>query len=100
MDRLDYQFFGRNLRACAAAMLTSAPLVLLAAPPDEVKALMEAGKPAEAYALGKQSPESLGDPAFDFFFGVAAIDAALIIQNSTQPQRKPAHRPSPSRRNT
>ena len=74
MDRLDYQFFGRNLRACAAAMLTSAPLVLLAAPPDEVKALMEAGKPAEAYALGKQSPESLGDPAFDFFFGVAAIE--------------------------
>jgi hypothetical protein len=36
---------------------------------------MEAGKPAEAYALGKQNPDSLGDPAFDFFFGVAAIES-------------------------
>ncbi len=56
-------------------MVACVPLALFAAPPDDVKALMEAGKPAEAYAVGKQNPDSLGDPAFDFFFGVAAIES-------------------------
>lgn len=46
-----------------------------AAPADEVKALLEGGKPAEAYRVGKERPEQLGNPSFDFFFGVAAIDA-------------------------
>jgi hypothetical protein len=37
--------------------------------------LLDQGKAAEAYALGRKHPEELGNPAFDFFFGVAAIDA-------------------------
>jgi len=74
MDRLKLDVL-RILRRPLAGLLASLPLTLLAAPPDEVKALMEAGKPAEAYALGKQFPEALGDPTFDFFFGVAAIEA-------------------------
>ncbi|MGE0388219.1 MAG: hypothetical protein AB7Q97_26145 [Gammaproteobacteria bacterium] len=45
-----------------------------AAPADEVRALVEAGRVADAYALGRKHPEALGDPAFDFFFGVAAIN--------------------------
>ncbi len=48
---------------------------LLAAPPDEVKALLDKGNAASAYALGKKHPEELGNPAFDFHFGVAAIDS-------------------------
>ncbi len=48
---------------------------LLAAPPDEVKALLDKGNAAGAYALGKKHPEELGNPAFDFHFGVAAIDS-------------------------
>ena len=75
MDRLDYQSYRRLARICAAAFVASSSLAAFAAPPDDVKALMEAGKPAEAYALGKQNPDSLGDPVFDFFFGVAAIEA-------------------------
>lgn len=63
------------LRAGALALFSSLPLTLVAAPPDEVKALMEAGKPAQAYALGKNSPAAYGDPTFDFFFGIAAIDS-------------------------
>lgn len=74
MDRLKLNVL-RVLRRPLAGLLASLPLTLLAAPPDEVKALMEAGKPAEAYALGKKFPEALGDPTFDFFFGVAAIEA-------------------------
>lgn len=46
----------------------------VAAPADEVRALVEAGKAAEAYDLGRRNPDALGDPAFDFFFGIAAID--------------------------
>ena len=46
-----------------------------AAVADEVKAMLEQGKAKEAYELGKQHPELLGDPVFDFYYGVAAIDA-------------------------
>ena len=41
----------------------------------EIKALLEQGKSAQAYELAKQSPESLGDAEFDFYFGIVAIDA-------------------------
>src|ERR1043165_9183158 len=51
------------------------PLAVFAAPADDVKALIDQGKAAEAYALGKQHPDQLGNPAFDFYYGVAAIDA-------------------------
>ncbi len=47
----------------------------LAAPADEVKALLDQGKAAEAYAVGKKYPDQLGNPDFDFFYGVAAVDA-------------------------
>ncbi len=45
-----------------------------AAPADEVQKLLESGRSAEAYALGKKHPEELGKPGFDFHFGIAAID--------------------------
>jgi hypothetical protein len=41
---------------------------------DEVKALVENGKAAEAYELGKKSQDAYGDPLFDFYFGIAAVD--------------------------
>jgi len=46
-----------------------------AAPADDVKALLEQKKPLEAYNLGRANPDQLGNPIFDFFYGVAAIDA-------------------------
>ncbi|MFZ4534857.1 hypothetical protein [Propionivibrio sp.] len=42
---------------------------------DDIKALMEENKFAEAYQLGKQNPDLLGDPLFDFYYGIAALDA-------------------------
>ncbi len=48
---------------------------LLAAPADDIKALLERGDARAAYELGKKHPEELGNPAFDFYFGVAAIDS-------------------------
>ena len=56
----------------AACVAVSAPVA--AAPADEVRALVEGGKAAEAYEFGRRNPDALGDPAFDFFFGIAAID--------------------------
>ncbi|MGH8621116.1 MAG: hypothetical protein ACRET3_03165 [Burkholderiales bacterium] len=48
---------------------------LLAAPADEIKVLLEKGDARAAYEQGKKHPDQLGDPAFDFYFGVAAINA-------------------------
>ncbi|MCS6920481.1 MAG: hypothetical protein NZM07_00925, partial [Elioraea sp.] len=45
------------------------------APADEVRRLVEAGRSVEAYALGREHPQEFGKPEFDFYFGIAAIDA-------------------------
>ena len=65
----------RGLAALVLVIAAAVPLCAFAAPGDEVKALLDQGKAAEAYALGKKFPNELGNPAFDFYFGVAAIDA-------------------------
>lgn len=44
-------------------------------PSDDLKALLEKGKTAEAYQLGRKTPDELGNPAFDFYFGVAAVNS-------------------------
>ncbi|HEY7744095.1 MAG TPA: outer membrane beta-barrel protein [Burkholderiales bacterium] len=48
---------------------------LLAAPSDDIKALLEKGESQAAYELGRKHSDQLGDPAFDFYFGVAAINS-------------------------
>ena len=63
-----------TLRTFISALIISSPACLVAAPVDDVKALAQSGRAGDAYALGKQHPEGLGDPVFDFFFGIAAID--------------------------
>ncbi len=55
------------------ALMSTGPS--FAAPADEVKALLDKGNAAAAYALGKNHPDQLGNPQFDFYFGVAAIDS-------------------------
>lgn len=48
---------------------------VLGAPADEIKGLLEKGDARAAYEQAKRHPDQLGDPAFDFYFGVAAINA-------------------------
>lgn len=63
------------LRLALCTALAAATQGVRAAPADEIKALMLQGKSAEAYTWGRQFPDQLGDPQFDFYFGVAAVDA-------------------------
>ena len=60
-----------------AAFLLAAifPIAAFATIADEVKTMLEQGRAKEAYELGRQHPELLGDPVFDFYYGVAAIDS-------------------------
>jgi hypothetical protein len=46
-----------------------------AAPADELRALLEQGRSADAYALGRSLSEELGKPEFDFYYGIAAVDS-------------------------
>jgi len=46
-----------------------------AGPVDEIKALLDQGRAAEAYELGRRNPQSLGSSGFDFYFGIAATDS-------------------------
>jgi hypothetical protein len=65
----------KALVSIVALLALAAVSVAVAAPADDVKALLDQRKPAEAYALAKQHPGEIGNPAFDFYFGIAAIDS-------------------------
>ena len=64
---------GLQLVVCGIALVLAQ--VVFAAPADDIKALIEKGDSKAAYELGKKYPDQLGEPAFDFYFGVAAIDS-------------------------
>ncbi len=42
---------------------------------DDLKSLVEQGRFAEAFDLGMHNQNLAGDPVYDYFFGVAAIDS-------------------------
>jgi tetratricopeptide (TPR) repeat protein len=67
----------RAFKMIALAALYSIAVAgdLLAAPSDEIRALLEKGEARAAYDLARKHPDQLGDPAFDFHFGVAALNA-------------------------
>ncbi|HLQ77060.1 MAG TPA: surface lipoprotein assembly modifier [Terriglobia bacterium] len=63
---------------CGLITIASAipALAFPAAPEDDIKALLDKGNAAAAYELGRKNPDQLGNPAFDFYFGIAAIDSS------------------------
>lgn len=67
--------FAAKLRAVAGVMLWATASFAVAAPADDIQKLLEQGRSAEAYALGKKHPDELGKPEFDFHFGIAAVDS-------------------------
>src|SRR5258706_5451956 len=65
----------KQMTLLIALLGLTAAFSALAAPADEVKALLDQRNAAAAYALAKQNPGEIGNPAFDFYFGIAAIDS-------------------------
>src|SRR3990170_4348222 len=63
------------IAAALAAMLVFFAQAALAAPAEDLRALLEQGRSGDAYALGRQHPEELGKPEFDFYFGISAVDS-------------------------
>jgi hypothetical protein len=59
---------------CGLSIVVLAP-VLYAGSVEDIKALLDHGNAAAAYRFGKSHPEELGNPSFDFYFGIAAIDS-------------------------
>jgi hypothetical protein len=49
--------------------------ILHAAATDDIKALVEQGNAVQAYSIGAKFPDLLGQPIFDYYFGIAAIDS-------------------------
>jgi hypothetical protein len=62
--------------ASSALLILACPLAF-AAPADDVKALLEQGRDRQAYEAGKAAPDALGTPLFDFYFGIAALNAGV-----------------------
>lgn len=46
-----------------------------AGPTDDMKSLIEQGRFQEAYALGIKHEKLSGEPVYDYYFGIAAIDS-------------------------
>ncbi|NWG86120.1 MAG: DUF560 domain-containing protein [Hydrogenophilaceae bacterium] len=60
--------------ALAASGLAVA-LSAQAGPVEDMRGLLGQNQAKEAYAIGQQNPDLLGEPDFDFFYGLAAIEA-------------------------
>lgn len=65
----------RAVLSCVAALLALTGTLARATSSGELRALVEKGRAAEAYTAGKLQPGAPGDSAFDYYFGVAAIDS-------------------------
>lgn len=61
-------------RALAAAGLLVS-FTAQAGPVEDMRSLMGQNKAKAAYAIGQKHPDLLGDPDFDYFYGLAAIEA-------------------------
>ena len=62
------------LRMSVVLALTSS-VPAFAGVPEDMKLLIEQRQALKAYELGMQHTEMLGDPLFDYYFGIAAVDA-------------------------
>lgn len=68
------------IKTATCVICCSVALAAGAQAPEELRKLLDQGKADEAYQLGRRAPERLGDPAFDFPFGVAAINSGRAAE--------------------
>lgn len=65
----------RSLLGLIASAALGWALAAHAGPSDEIRRLVERGLAERAYALGVLHPELRGNPEYDYYFGVAAIES-------------------------
>ena len=87
----------RVVLSFVAALLAQMGAHAWAAPADELRTLVQKGRSAEAYAAGTRHPAELGDPDFDFYFGVAAIDSGHAAEGVVVLERYLARFPADDR---
>lgn len=63
------------MRSALPAIALAIAATASAQTPEQIRGLLEKGDASGAYELARKAPERLGDPAFDFVFGVAAVNA-------------------------
>ena len=74
-QRFSHTTLRRSLTGALGALALLLATAAAAAPADELRKLLESGKSEEAYRVAKSTPDELGNPAFDFYFGVAAVNS-------------------------
>ena len=65
----------RSLLGLIASATLGWALVVHAGPSEEIRRLVERGLADRAYMLGVLHPELQGNPEYDYYFGVAAIES-------------------------
>ena len=87
----------RAVLSCVAALLALTGTLAHATSSDELRALVEKGRAAEAYAAGRLQPGAPGDREFDYYFGVAAIDSGHAGEGVLSLERFLARHPDDDR---
>lgn len=74
----------RLLSFACTLVFSGAVATAVAAPADvsAIKGLLDAGKPAEAYALGKSNSSAMADQDFALLFGIAALDSGHVAEGA------------------
>lgn len=65
----------KQQRIVAGLLALGCALAASAQTPDDLRSLLERGEARAAYELGKRAPMRLGEPEFDLYFGIAAVNA-------------------------
>ena len=73
-QRFSHAAMRRHRGILLGALALLLPGIAAAAPADDLRTLLEQGRHAEAYRAAKMSPGELGNPPFDFYLGVAAVN--------------------------
>lgn len=58
-----------------ALLLSASCSTAFALPADDIRSQLERNNPREAFAIGKANADLQGEALFDFWFGIAALDA-------------------------
>ncbi len=77
---MSHHFPTRKRRLAAAAAFSLACVSSIAAPLDDLRTQVEASQFEAAWATAQAHPQLIGDPHFDFLYGLAAINVGRVAE--------------------